>query len=193
VKDETKQNNQKQATEGPNRPNVSSVLAKSGTLKAILDRIKAFGPELQYLGIDEMLADAELTKRGQFTADAILITEAQAQAKRDLRTDFLTLPPADRGRALNAVARRKRMFADDSRIKQRLTDREKQLLRVYRKHPNATGMEWCLALNRDHVHPRSEWRVSTYPEAYQKGRKWQHRINDEKSKLVKKLAAVASD
>jgi hypothetical protein len=168
---------------------------KSSTLKALLDRVKAFGSELQHLGLSRMLADAEPTKRRKFTADAVLIHEALSQVKRDFGADWLRLNPADRAQVQNAVARQERMFGDDSAITHKLTKQEQKLLAVYRKHRNAEGLDWCRALDAAKVHPREGWRedfkCKTYLELYDISQA-RTRIYDEKSKLVKKLDSLTS-
>lgn len=73
-----------------------------------------------------------------------------------------------------------------------LTDREKKILEIA-KH-GVSGLQYCRELERVGVRPRRKgvWHgaPSTYPAAYQLGKPWTHRIQDEKSKVRRKNARL---
>jgi hypothetical protein len=82
------------------------------------------------------------------------------------------------------------LLARGARPSPRLTDREQTIWAAIEKNPGAEGLDYCRLLDKAHIQPRKAWKdkgcPSTYVKAYGDLR-WRQRINDEKSKLLRKV------
>jgi hypothetical protein len=69
-----------------------------------------------------------------------------------------------------------------------LSEREQKIWRVAQQ--GSRGLQYCRELEAAHIKPRKKgvWKdcPASYPAAYQQGKPWRHRIQDEKYKIRRK-------